>query len=355
MRAALYRPFADSWRQSMRVYAEQLADHLTRITVERDSVVQVSLPDARLSPPQRYWDQYVRYQRLAGRTTADVHHILDHGFAHLAAAMPKGRIIVTFHDAVPIRSGLASFGTRRALDIGMRSAMAKGAHVIAVSQASARDAIDLFAVPERAITVVPQGVDARFKPSPDRAALRQRLGLTRPTVLIVGHTQPYMNVDGALRAVESARASVDLDVVKIGAPLTIAQGALTQSAALTGHVRELGIVTDDQLADWYAAADALLYLPSFSGFGLPVLEAMASGMPVITSNTGGVAEIAQGAAETVDPSDSTAAAAAVVRVLSGEMRRLALIRHGIARALEHSWRDTAAQTLQVYRSVIDGA
>lgn len=355
MRAALYRPFPDPWRQSMRVYAEQLGAALQSACGAQDTIAMVSLSDARLTAPRRYWDQYVRYQRLAARTRADVHHILDHGFAHLAGAMARGRVIVTFHDAVPIRSGLASFGTRRTLDIGMRSAIAKDARFIAVSRASARDAIELFGAPEASVVVVPQGVDGRFKPAGDRAAVRQRLGLTRPTALIVGHTQPYMNVEGALRAAARARESIDLDVVKIGAPLTVDQAALTEAPALRGHVREIGIVPDEALADWYAAADALLYLPTLSGFGLPVLEAMASGVPVITSNTGGVAEVAAGAAETADPSDAAAAGDALARVLSDESQRLALIRHGIARALTYSWRHTAEQTMRVYRSVADGA
>lgn len=355
MRVALYRPFPDAWRQSMRVYAEQLTAHLRASADGDDAFVPIGLANARLSPPARYWDQYVRYQRLAGRTGADVHHILDHGFAHLAAALPKGRVVVSFHDAMPIRSGQASIGTRRALEIGMRSAVARGARVMAISHASMRDAIELLGVPESQAMVVPLGVDDRFKPSIDREALRRRLGLTRPTALIVGHTQPYMNVDGALRAAGHARASIDLDVVKIGAPLTMAHGAVVQSTSLAGHVRETGIVSDDELADWYAAADALLYIPSLSGFGLPILEAMGSGLPVIASHTGGAGEIADGAAEMVDPADAVAAGGALARVLSDEPRRLALIRHGLAHALRYSWRETARQTLQVYRSVADGA
>ena len=355
MRAALYRPFADPWRQSMRVYADQLHVHLRQVMDGTDTTALLSLPDARLSPPARYWDQYVRYQRMARRTAADVHHILDHGYAHLAAAMPAGRIVVTFHDAVPIRSGLASFGTRRALEIGMRSAAAKRARFIAVSGASKRDAMELFGVPEASLSIVPQGVDPRFRPSADREALRNSLGVTKPAVLIVGHTQPYMNVEGALRSAAAARASVDLEVVKIGAPLTVEQGALVEAEGLRGHVRELGIIDDERLADWYAAADALLYLPVLSGFGLPVLEAMASGLPAVTSNTGGVAEVAGSAAFVVDPRDARAAGGALAAILGDEAHRTSLVQRGLARALEFSWRQTAERTLGVYREVADGA
>lgn len=346
----MYRPFADPWRQSMRVYAERLHEHL-RAIAPGDSFELVSLPEPRLAPPLRYWDQYVRYHRLAKRTKADVHHVLDHGFAHLAAALPPRRIAVSFHDAMPIRSGAASFGTRRSLEIGMRSAAARGARFLPISRASARDAAELFAVPEPQMTVVHLGADARFKPADDRAELRARLGLARPAVLIVGHTQPYMNVEGALRAAGLARASVDLDVIKIGAPLTIEQGRLAQSAGLSDRIRELGIVSDDTLAEWYAAGDALVYVPLLSGFGLPAVEAMASGLPVVASNTGGVGEIAEGAAETVDPRDHGAAARALACVLTDGIRRSELVRHGLARALDYSWRRTAESTLAVYREL----
>lgn len=354
MRAALYRPFDDPWRQSMRVYAAQLQKHLVQLAGPADAIAAVALPDARLSPPARYWDQYVRYQRLAARTAADVHHILDHGFAHLAGALPPNRAVVTFHDAMPLRMG-ASFWARKALETGMRSALARGARFIVPSEASRRDAVDLFEVPETAIAVIAQGVDERFRPSGARETLRREFALARPVVLIVGHTYPYMNVETTLRAAAIARRSVDLDVVKIGPPLTLEHGALVASLGLSDRFRELGIVSDEKLAAWYAAADALVYLPSVSGFGLPVIEAMASGLPAVASNTGAVAEIAGGAAATVDPLNAQAAAGALTALLTDDGHRSAVVAKGFVRARAFSWRETAAATLAVYRRVIDAA
>jgi glycosyltransferase involved in cell wall biosynthesis len=351
MRVALYRPFADPWRQSMRVDADQLHAHLLAMAAPGDTFELISLPGARLTPPMRYWDQYVRYQRLARRTKADVHHILDHGFAHLAAALPPRRIAVSFHDAVPIRSGMASFGTRRALEIGMRSAAARRALFLPISRASANDAIELFGVDTAAVTVVHLGVDDRFRPPVDREQLRARLGLTKPVVLLVGHTQSYMNVEGALQAAGLARVSADFEVVKVGAPLTVEQGRTAARAGLTGAIRELGIVDDALLKDWYNAADLLVYVPKLSGFGLPAIEAMASGLPVVTSSIGAVAEIAGDAALRVDPGDPSAIARAIVDVLANQTRRLELVRRGIARALDFPWRQTAAETLAVYRGI----
>jgi glycosyltransferase involved in cell wall biosynthesis len=339
----------------MRVYAQQLQGHLAAARGEGDEIAAISLPGARLQAPARYWDQYVRYQRLAKRTRADVHHILDHGFAQLASAMPPGRIVVSFHDAIPLRSGRASFGTRRTLSIGMRRAARRHARFIIGSEASRRDAQELFGIDDAAITLVPYGIEERFKPSEDRDALRARLGIRRPAVLIVGHTQPYMNVEGALRAAAWAAGQVDLEVIKIGAPLTVAQGAFAQQGALNGRLRERGIVSDAEIADWYAAVDALVYLPVMSGFGLPVLEAMASGTPVVTSAIGAVPEVAAGAALLVDPGDAQAAGEALARLLTGDPARGELIRLGRERAARYSWRRCADETMRVYREVADGA
>lgn len=355
MNVALYSPFPDPWRQSMRVYARELTRALDRAASAEVTFHPLSLEGPRLDPPLRYWDQYVRYARLVTRTRADVHHVLDHGFAHLAGAVTQGRAVVTFHDAIPLQSGLASAGTRLTLTRGMRAAVRRGARFIAVSRASRRDAEDLFGVPPGAITVVPNGVDARFAPAPDREALRAALGLARPVVLIVGHTQPYMNVEGAIRAAAAAARHIDLEVVKIGAPLTVEQGRLAESEGLAGRLRELGIVGDEALRDWYAASDVLAYLPLMSGFGLPVLEAMASGTPVVASSAGAVPEVAGGAAVLVDPADALAAGAAIVEAVAAHARRRALVAAGLARAAEYPWSRTAAGVLRVYREVADGA
>ncbi len=339
----------------MRVYALELGRALRSASAAEDEVLDVSLPNARLDPPLRYWDQYVRYPRLARRSSGDVHHILDHGFSNLAAALPARRVVVTFHDAIPLRSGRASFGTRRTLGYGMRAAAMKGARFIAVSEASRKDAETFFALDPAAISIVPSGVNEGFRPAADREAVRARLGISRRCVLIVGHTQPYMNVEGALRAAAVAARYVDLEVVKIGVPLTVAQGALAEAEGLGGRIRERGIVSDAELRDWYAAADVLLYLPKLSGYGLPVLEAMASGTPVVTSSVGAVPEVAAGAAVLVDPLDAESAGEALAALLADDPRRTALVRDGLARAAAYPWSRAAEETMRVYRMVADGA
>jgi glycosyltransferase involved in cell wall biosynthesis len=355
VRANLYQPFPDPWRQSMRVYAASLSRALESLAASALQIDRIALEDPRLDPPLRYWDQYVRYQRLARRSSADVHHVLDHAYAHLASAVPERRAVVTFHDAIPMRNGRASSRTRLMLSRGMRGAAARGARFIAVSRASKDDAEALFGVPPASITVVPNGVDARFAPSLDREALRARLQVRRALVLIVGHTQPYMNVEGAIRAAASAARETDLEVVKIGAPLTVEQGRLAVAEGLGDRLRERGIVGDEELREWYAAADALVYLPVLSGFGLPVLEAMASGTPVVASSIGAVPEVAEGAALLVDPRDARAAGLALVEALAPGPAREGLIARGVARASEYPWRRTAEMTLGVYREVADGA
>lgn len=355
VRANLYQPFPDPWRQSMRVYAASLSRALESLAASALQIDRVGLDNPRLDPPLRYWDQYVRYQRLARRSRADVHHVLDHAYAHLAGAVPAGRAIVTFHDAIPMRNGRASSRTRLMLMYGMRRAVERGARVIAVSRASKADAEALCGVPPASIAVIPNGVDGRFAPSPDREALRARLQVRRPLVLIVGHTQPYMNVEGAIRAAAWAARETDLEVLKLGAPLTVEQGRLAAAEGLGGRLRERGIVGDEELREWYAAADALVYLPVLSGFGLPVLEAMASGTPVVASSIGAVPEVAEGAALLVDPRDAHVGGRALAEAVAPGPAREALIARGFARAAEYPWRRTAEETLRLYQQVADGA
>jgi len=339
----------------MRVYASALARHLPDVASSRARIEAVALDRPHLAPPLRYFDQYIRYQRLARRMGPGLHHVLDHGFAHLTSALPRRRAIVTFHDAMPLRTAAASRGTRLALNAGMRRAVEAGARFITGSAASLHDLQHFYGIDAAAVAIVPYGVDEAFTPAVDREALRERLGIHRAAVLIVGHTQAYMNVEGALAAAAHASRVVDLEVIKIGAPLSVEQGRAAMAAGLDGRLRECGIVSDVDIRAWYAAADVLLYLPTQSGFGLPVLEAMASGTPVVASATGAVPEVAGDAAMLVDPVDRPAAGDALARVLSDAATRDALRARGLARAAGFSWRRTAELTWAVYESVADAA
>src|SRR5262249_10244676 len=142
-----------------------------------------SFPDPRLQGVGRYWDQYRRYGQYARGRAGDVNHVIDHGYGHLTNQLPRGRTIVTFHDAVPVKGPGVSWRTKASLRHSLR-AMRHAAAVVCVSHAARRDLLELAPIPEERIHVIPHGIDTRFRPAEDRAAVRRRLNFTGNVVLI---------------------------------------------------------------------------------------------------------------------------------------------------------------------------
>jgi glycosyltransferase involved in cell wall biosynthesis len=351
MRVALFRAFSDPFRASMAIYADQLARGLRAMVGEADEVREVELAGARLAGLGRYWDQYVRYQRLAGRQTADVFHVLDHGYGHLAYALPPARTVVTFHDAVVLKVAGVSRRTRLSLRYSLR-AIARAGRVVTDSRAAREDFLSLVDYPADRVEVVYPGVDPAFRPPADRAAARRALGLDGPVVLHVGHSLAYMN--GARVVGAFARLArdhrVDATLVKVGA-LTGAQRALAARLGVAERIRELGRVPFADLPGVYGAADVLLYPPLYAGFGLPPLEAMACGTPVVCSDRGSLPEVTGDAAERADAEDEAALADGMARVLTDAARAAALRARGLARASAFTWTATARGVLQVYQGL----
>lgn len=355
MTITLFRPFPDPYRRSMQVYGSELRRALERLVRGRDELRDCALPDARTAPAwARYWDQYVAYQRYARRDTGDVNHILDHGYGHLAFSLPPERTVVTFHDAIVVKVPGASWRTKVSLRYSL-AAVRRVARVVAVSAASRQDFLRLVDYPADRVTVVYEGVAPEFRPPSDRDAVRRALGLVRPTVLHVGHTQPYMNLPGVLRAFAAVvRGGVDADLVRAGGTLTEAQQVLVDRLGLRERVRDLGFLPADRLAALYGAADVLLYAPLYAGFGFPPLEAMACGTPVVCSDRGALPEIAGEAALFAAPEDEQGLADAVTRLLTDTQLRERQVARGRVRAARFTWDATARQMLHLYAEVACG-
>ena len=349
----LFRAFPDPYRKSMHIYADQLRRGVAALARPGEEVRECALPGARLAPPwARYWDQYVRYQRHARAHATDVNHIVDHGYGHLASSLPPERTVVTFHDAIVVKVPGVSQRTKLSLRHSLR-AVRHVARVVAASRASRDDFLALVDYPPARVVIVHLGVDAAFRPPPDRETLRRELGFTRPVILHVGHTQPYMNlprVVGALGALVRT-LGVDAELVKVGGALTVEQRALVDRLGLGDRVRELGSVPLERLVDLYGAADALIYPPLYAGFGLPPLEAMACGTPVVCSNRGSLPEVVGDAAAVCDPDDETGMAQALARLLTDRQAREQSRALGLARAAQFSWDATARGMLQLYREI----
>jgi glycosyltransferase involved in cell wall biosynthesis len=273
------------------------------------------------------------------------------------------KAVVTIHDIIHLLypeflpSRLAFFYAQRMI----RSSLERSARVISVSQNTRSDLLRLFEVDGRKIEVVYNGVEATFHrrlPPDELSAWQQRLGLRQPYLLFVGNPKPHKNLDNVIQAFAKAQAihPFEGEMVCVGgqpeADLRTRQRA--ESLGVADRVRLLGQVADEALPAIYQGATLFLYPTLYEGFGLPVVEAMASGVPVITSNTSALREIGEGSAQLVNPLDVEALARAIAHSMADPEHRSSLAELGRRRAREFTWERAARRTLAIYKSVIDG-
>jgi len=239
----------------------------------------------------------------------------------------------------------------------------RAAAIIADSEHARQDAQHHLNVPPDKVHAVYPGVDThRFRPldPSETAAVALRYRLNEPFVLHVGNLAVRKNIPTLLKAVFRLKRAnfwrnrrvVLAGGVSPGLPGHAEVRATTERLGLEREVVLLGHVPDDDLPAIYNLADAVVMPTLHEGFGLPVLEAMACGRPVIASNCSSLPEVAGDAALLVDPRDGEAWAQALSQVLTDEALRQSMIERGLVRARRFSWEKTAEATLRVYRDVL---
>jgi glycosyltransferase involved in cell wall biosynthesis len=283
-----------------------------------------------------------------------VNHVIDHGYGHLVSSLPAERTVVTFHDSTVTKVEGASRGTRLSLRYSLRS-IRKAAAVIADSESSRRDFLGLVSYPAERVHVVYPGVDGSFKVYGEKESLRSKLRLPDRYVLHVGHCLPYMNVEGVLLTLDQLvrRHKVDVSLVKVGGQFTQAQQAMIGRLGLGDRILHLARVPFVDLPAIYNCADVLLYPALYAGFGLPPLEAMACGTPVVCSDRGSLLEVTGGAALTADPEHAPDLAERVAGLMSDERLREEHVAKGLRQANRYSWGRNAREVLSVYRWVMN--
>ena len=281
--------------------------------------------------------------------------VLFHATNYAAPRTGRVPLVVTVHDLALVRfPELGTPALRRIVGLA-RPATAAARLVLADSESTARDLRDLFGVSPGKIRVVYPGCDAHL-PAPTVEAARQRLGqrfgLAAPYLLHVGTLEPRKNLPRLLGAYARVRASGgDVPLLVLAGGRGWAAEAIERAVAALGladAVRFTGAVEREDLAALYAAAELVVYPSLYEGFGLPVVEAMACGAPVVTSNVSSLPEVAGDAAVLVDPRDEAAIAAAITELLRDDRARAELRRRGLARARKFSWARCAEQTWTVY-------
>ncbi len=288
-------------------------------------------------------------------------HLLHEPHYVLPPATPCPAV-VTIHDCIHLM--FPQYLPHRAAYLYARAAMwaatQKARRILTVSEASKRDILHYFRVPEERISVIYNAIDERFFVEPDEAhveRVKERFQLDHPFALYVGNIKPHKNVTGLIDAFGRARALGldDMKLVVIGDELSKYPG-LRQGVhrhRLDKHVRFFGFQPLETLSVFYRLARVFVFPSFYEGFGLPPLEAMACGTPVVTSHVSSMPEVAGGAAVLVDPHRPDEIADGIVRAATDEALRANLIARGKARAREFSWARSVAQIRRIYSDVLE--
>jgi len=299
-------------------------------------------------------------QAALGRNAApiDIFHATDYRIVRMDRP-----VVATLHDALPISHPEWCSARQRKLKNWLQIKAAREAqHVMTGSHFSIRELVECFGVDERRISVVPHGVRAEWFDAPSAEACEatlQQYGLRAGYFLTVGTLQPRKNVGRLLEAylalppvLRSAR-----QLVIVGAPGWRSEELVAQIKAAQQrgeNVVWLDKLTDDsQLQQLYTCAGAFIFPSLHEGFGLPLLEAFASGVPVACSGTTSLPEVADGAALEFDPLSVGEISSAMTTLVRDEAARKRCIAAGRRRALELTWDVAARRTVAVYQQVLN--
>ena len=284
-----------------------------------------------------------------------------------APAIVPSRLLITVHDLSDVLA--PPFGASPPVQTGRlffaRRALNRADHIFAVSHASKRDLARFFHIPESKITVVYDAVDERFLNEPlpaDADRILERHAVNSPYVLYAGNIRPQKNLPRLIEAFAVAKAELrgnpefeQLKLLVIGEALN--RHADLRRAVVRARVREdvrfLGFVPGPVLRVFYSRALAFLFPSLYEGFGLPPLEAMAHGTPVLTSNVSSLPEVFQDAALLVNPENVFDIARGIRQILTDNALRQTLRRRGYERARMYSWENAARLVHATYHSVLD--
>jgi glycosyltransferase involved in cell wall biosynthesis len=310
-----------------------------------------------ISIGRSYWQSLLQYRirKCLQEANVDIYHLPN----TLPLLPMRTKTVITIHDLADLR--VRKYGPvrtfyRRLINY---SAAHVANRVLTVSNNSKRDLVDLLDIPEDKITVIYPGVDQMFcslDQNECRAFLKAKYSVTRPFVFAPGGLARNKNVYGLLGAFGRLRSRGFSDLLVFtgetndqemkSMAAAIAKLRLSDDVIFTGYVP----ITD--VPKFYNASSAVAYVSLYEGFGLPILEAMASGAPVVVSTTSSMPEVAGGAAVEVDPHDPQAIAEALERMLLNPELRKDLISRGFKRARTFTWSNTAVQTLNAYLQTV---
>jgi glycosyltransferase involved in cell wall biosynthesis len=343
----------ESERYRFRVYTRRSDQDAMPDLPENFEIVEEESPGYSLA-------ELTRFAFRLYRDRLDLFHA-----THYVLPPLRGRAVVTIHDIIHLLypqflpNRLALVYAR----VMVRRALSRADRIITVSYNSKRDLVDYFGINPARVDVIYNGVSPRFRPdipADERERVARKYGIPMPYLLFLGGERPHKNAQNVIRAFAEARRSrPDLPhVLALAGPMpknTARIDALIGALDLGSSIARPGLIEEDDLPGLFAGADALLYPTLYEGFGLPVVEAMACGTPVLTSSTSALQEIAGGYAFLVDPLDVDAIARGIVALTTDPKIRSDYVELGRKRALDFSWHKAAERTLEVYAEALRGS
>ena len=332
---------------------------------------QVQIVPAPISPfsPRQQW----AIPRLLRHFTQSPNHPISqspipnlqspllHSTYYLMPYRPGLPTLLTVYDLIALlHPQTVSLRARLLFRLTTRLALAAADRVLTISASARDDLLAHFPIAAERVTAIPLAADPRFRPQPaaEIARVREKYSLPDRYIFYLGINKPHKNLPRLIEAYANLRTT---HYALRNTPLIIAGAwdirypeARALAAPLGDAVRFLGPVDDADLPALHSGA-ALFAFPSlYEGFGLPVLEAMACGAPVICGNRSSLPEVAGDAALLVDPTDTESIAAAIRRLLEDDGLRRSMAERSLAQAARFSWPRTAAETLAVYREMAVG-
>lgn len=315
---------------------------------------------------RKYYERLWNHPRQVCKVDGDIYHIIDHSNAHVTYWLKSidKPIVVTCHDLVQfvypeILKGLSRFA---ALSMASWQYSVKGmrcaSRIVAVSSNTAQDAQHFLGLKAHQITVVPNGVEASFRrlPLAEIQPFRQQHQRSPNEICLlnVGSTHQRKNILTVLRVLKALKEQkIPARLWRLGDSFTADQMAFIQANNLASDILDFGKPDKAAVIQLYNAADVLIAPSLYEGFGLTVLEAMACGLPVITSNVSSLPEVVGNAAIMVEPLNVQAIVEATLKLYQETIFRQEYVNRGLRRAKELNWRKAAESLISIYEQLVD--
>ncbi len=335
----------------MSKYQSEIHKRLDDIKLNR-----IEYPDISKVPGINRVVEYFAYPFIVKKnvTENNVKHVTRQDLAFLLELINLKKTIVTCHDIIPI----AYYNTQSPLWKLNAKGLRNAEKIITVSEFSKQDISKYIRYPEENIEVISPAVDHDlYYQNRNKAALNKyRIGDADKVILYVGAEEPRKNLQFLINSFSKLKAKIPhIKLLKVGTPnyLLVRKKLLKQieSLNLQNDVIFTGYVSETELAEIYNAVDLFVFPSLYEGFGIPPLEAMACGTPVITSNTSSLPEVVGDAAIVVDPYDVNKFAEEMYELLTNDGLREEMIRKGLKRSKMFSWDSSAKKTLKVYKEL----